>query len=429
MAKPSVCLITSRHISYNPRLVKEADALQAAGYHVRVVAPVQLSERAVLDEELASTRDWLFARIHATGHTRASQARRMWAAVRQRVCSLLYPRGGPYVRDAAYSRFVTELASTAAAEPADLYIAHNLQALPATVRAARTHGTRVGFDAEDFHRGEFSEVDVSLQKRLTIKVEDAYIPLCDHVTAASEGIAAAYAEVLGIDKPTVILNVFPLTERKEHTPSEELAQEKPEGVVSLYWYSQVIGPGRGLKGAVQALSLLDDTIHLSLRGHWRESFRDELVDLANALGIRERLHHLPPAPPKQLVERAAQHDIGLALEQGHTRNRDVCVTNKLLVYLLAGVPVVATATTGQQHICETVPEATRLCASGGPEKIADAVRSLMRDGKVQYEARAAAYRAGTERYNWEREQFRLLRAVEEALAMKTEGSKPYVTSQ
>ena len=98
------------------------------------------------------------------------------------------------------------------------------------------------------------------------------------------------------------------------------------------------------------------------------------------------------------------------------------------MYLLAGVPVVATATTGQRHICETVPEATRLCASGGPEAIAEAVRSLMHNGDVRPDARAAAYQAGSERYNWEREQSRLLRAVDETLATKTEGSKPNVTS-
>ena len=315
--KKEVCLITSRHIAYNPRLVKEADALQAAGYRVRVVAPAQLPERAVLDEQLVATRDWSFTPIDATGRTRASKARWMWAAVRQRVCSLLHPHGGAYVRDAAYSRFVNELASAAEAEPADLYIAHNLQALPAAVRAARTHGARVGFDAEDFHRGEFPDADAALQKKLTVAVEKAYIPACDHLTAASEGIAAAYAETLGIEKPTVILNVFPLTEREGHTPPKELAQEKPDGVISLYWYSQVIGPGRGLRRAVQALSLLDDTIHLSLRGAWRESFRTELLALAEEQGVWDRLHHLPPAPPAQLVERAAQHDIGLALAAGY----------------------------------------------------------------------------------------------------------------
>ena len=180
---------------------------------MRAPAPAQLPERTVLDEELAATRDRSFAPIDATGRTRDSKARWMWAAVRQRVCSLLYPRGGAYVRDLAYSRFVNELASTAAAEPADLYIAHNLQARPAAVRAARRHGGRVGFDAEDFHRGEFPDTDASLQKKLTVAVEEAYIPACDHLTAACEGIAAAYAETLGIDKQTVILNVFPLTER------------------------------------------------------------------------------------------------------------------------------------------------------------------------------------------------------------------------
>ncbi len=33
-----ICLVTSAHVSYNPRLLKEADALHQTGYAVRVVA-------------------------------------------------------------------------------------------------------------------------------------------------------------------------------------------------------------------------------------------------------------------------------------------------------------------------------------------------------------------------------------------------------
>jgi hypothetical protein len=51
-------------------------------------------------------------------------------------------------------------------------------------------------------------------------------------------------------------------------------------------------------------------------------------------------------------------------EQGHTRNRNICVTNKLFTYLLAGVPFVATDTDGQRRVCEDLPEATRSVPSG-----------------------------------------------------------------
>jgi len=38
-ARKTVCLIGALHLSMNPRLVKEADALSEAGYQVIVIAP------------------------------------------------------------------------------------------------------------------------------------------------------------------------------------------------------------------------------------------------------------------------------------------------------------------------------------------------------------------------------------------------------
>jgi len=66
-------------------------------------------------------------------------------------------------------------------------------------------------------------------------------------------------------------------------------------------------------------------------------------------------------------------------EQGHTCNRNICVTNQLFTYLLASVPFVATDTDGQRRVCEDLPEATRQCAVGEPEALAEAIQSLLRD--------------------------------------------------
>ncbi len=343
----------------------------------------------------------------------------MAASVRQRVAQTLYPLFPRQMRDAAYSRYVHELVSLAAEESADFYIAHNLEALPAAWQAAQMHDALLGFDAEDFHRGEFPEEDDSLRKTLTEHVEERYLAACDHITAASEGIADAYAETLGIQKPDAVLNVFPPDEREGQTPPEELKEEKPEDVISLYWYSQVIGPDRGLQDALRALPRLDERVHLTLRGRWADGFEEEFRGLAQEFGVDYRLRVLPPAPPEQLVERAAQHDVGLALEQGHTRNRDLCVTNKMLVYILAGCPVVATDTTGQRRICEDVPAATRLCPIGNAEALAEAIRSLVVDDTALQQATEAARSAGAERCNWEEEKEKLLRAVRDTLSMES----------
>lgn len=420
-----ICLITDRPISYNPRLVKEADALHEAGYGVRVVAVTTSTEKKTLDDQLMQARAWRLDALDLRRALGRSGLRWLRTGLRQKAYRASAGlRTTAHGDERAYSRYVNELAAAAAAEPADLYIAHNLQALPPAHHAARRHGAALGFDAEDFHRGQFPEDDRSLMKTLTERIEARYLPACDYTTAASRGIAEAYAEAVGIPKPTAVLNAFSLRERQGQTPPELLGREKAsEDVVSLYWYSQVIGPDRGLQDVLRALPALDERVQLTLRGQWAGGFEERFRGLARQLGVEHRLRVLPPAPPNELVERAAQHDVGLALEQGRyvSRNRDACVTNKLLVYLLAGLAVVATETTGQRQICEGLPEATRLCPPGDPAALAQAIRSFLGGGHRLREAKDAAREAGTARYNWEHEKDAFLEVVERTISAAPTG--------
>ena len=45
-----ICLITNTLVSYNPRLLKEADTLHENGHDVRVISVSNNSERAEADE-------------------------------------------------------------------------------------------------------------------------------------------------------------------------------------------------------------------------------------------------------------------------------------------------------------------------------------------------------------------------------------------
>jgi glycosyltransferase involved in cell wall biosynthesis len=406
-----ICLITPRHISYNPRLVKEADVLHEAGYEVRVVALSHTSKKDELDDRLMKPREWTLETVTVHQSHPLELIRWFKASVRQKLSQAVHARTLTWLRDKAYSRYVSELSALAGKQQADLYIAHNLQALPAAFRAAQQHDTLLGFDAEDFHRGEFAADDGSQRKRLTEQVEARYLSYCDHITAASEGIAGAYAAALNIPTPTVVLNTFPKKERRGHTPEKGLDQEKEAGTISLYWYSQTIGPDRGLQDVVRTLPALDERVVLTIRGQWADGFESVFRDLARGHDVENRLRVLPPAPPDQLVERAAQHDIGLALEQAHTPNRDLCVTNKILAYLLAGIPVVATDTTGQQRICETIPDASRVVPIGNAEAIANAVQDLTATDAALAAAKEAAYKAGDRQYNWDIEKQRLVQAL------------------
>lgn len=408
-----VCLVSSHHLSYNPRLLKEADALHEAGYDVRVVAMNVHPAQGRWDESLMRTRRWRLQRLNAR---RDGPGRLTWlaASVRQKFFQKAhFLRHSGALNELALSRFLPELSRMAVSEPADLYIAHNLPALPAAFRAARRQKARLGFDAEDFHRGEFhvgAQVN-RLAVEVTKSIEENYIPRCDYVTAASGGIAAAYAEAVHIPLPTTILNVFPLSHRNAGTPKEELANEKCAPGLSLYWYSQVIGSDRGLDDILQALALLPEGISLHLRGSWSRAYEPAFRAQAKRLGIEHRVFILPPAPPGQLVERAAQHDVGLALEPGDRPNNRLAASNKLFTYFLAGLAVAATDVAGQRGIMEAAPGTGFRFHAGDVERLAGELRSWVDNpGQLQV-AKKQSRLVGESRFCWDLEKAKLAEIV------------------
>jgi glycosyltransferase involved in cell wall biosynthesis len=418
MTPTCICLVTSAHLSYNPRLLKEADTLHEAGYNVRVVAMRLQADKARWDEQLMARRNWKLERLDACNDNLAGRVRWFKAGLRQRIFQWSQPlQRRKFGLERAYSRYFDELSCHAARNQADLFIAHNLQALPAAAVAARRWQSKLGFDAEDFHRGEIhagSKAEI-LHRRLVESIEQKYILKCHHLTAASDGIGDAYAAALGIRKPVTILNVFPLTEREGRTPHEKLQQERPGAGLSLYWYSQVIGADRGLDDVLRAMALLGSGVHLSLRGTWAEGFERIFRKQAQTLGVDKNIHILLPTPPDQLVECAAQHDVGLALEPATTQNRRIAVSNKILNYFLAGLAVTATDVPGQRGIMEHAPEAGFLFNPGDAENLAAHLREWLRDPAKLQAAKVSSKRAGENLFCWDREKASLIRAVSEII--------------
>jgi glycosyltransferase involved in cell wall biosynthesis len=395
-------------------LLKEADALHEAGYDARVVAMRLESAKAEWDDQLMSTRSWCLQTVNARRDSFAERFTWFKAGLRQRMyqrsASLQQWRMGV---ERTFCRYFPEMCRLAAREPADLFIAHNLQALPAAAYAAGHWQAKLGFDAEDFHRGEIRDDDPgqTARRQEIMTIEERYIPRCQYLTAASDGIGEAYARVLGVAKPVTILNVFPLSARQGHTPAEELRAERRGSGLSLYWYSQVIGRDRGLEDALEAVALLRSGVDLHLRGTWAAGYERAFRESARKRGIEDRVHTLAPAPPEELVERAAQHDVGLALEAGLTENRRIAVTNKILNYFLAGLAIAATDVAGQRRIVQDTPGAGVLYKPGDACSLARKLASWRDDPDLLRDAKVQSARYGEERFCWDREKFCLVRAV------------------
>lgn len=411
----TIVLLTTGQPATSPRVAKEADALAAAGHDVTVIGTYWVDWAVAADERAASQRAWAYAMLDWR------RERRPWlfwkSRVRHRTASFAaqWPVVGDLWLTATAGRTTPELTRLAVRHAADLYIAHTLGALPAAWHAAVHHSAQCGFDAEDFHSGQFAHGSRDPRRSLAERIEKRYVPRVDYVTAASPGIAAAYAP-LRSSPPVTVLNAFPLRER----PASHRARVAGERL-RMYWCSQTIGPDRGLEDAVRAAGLAGPGIEIHLQGKCWPGYEAQLRQVAAEAGVApDRLVFHAPIAPEALVAASAAYDIGLAVEPPVSRNNEILLSNKIFTYLLGGLAILATRTAGQQWLQRHTPEAARLCEPGDAAAMAAVLRHWQEHPEELALARSASWRYGSERYNWDLEQQLVIDLVDDLFSRRTD---------
>lgn len=399
-----IVIVTPGAIGSNPRVVKEADALQSIGYAVLVVSTRTLDHVDARDESLLRRVEWQSDRIDLRS-TLAWRSKRLSQLAVRSAFSL---KPHPVLVSRAFSPYTQSLTRAVMRAPADLYIAHYPAALPAAFAAARAHGARYAYDAEDFHLGDWPATpEYELDRALVRAIEGRHLSGCAFVTAASPGIADAYVDAYGITRPTVVLNTFPLAQ----APLGPSAKGSATPGLSLYWFSQTIGPNRGLECAVEAISRAISRPHLYLRGTLAKGFGERLDGLARQYGVLERIHIMAPAPPDELERLAAFYDIGLVSETGETTARQVCLTNKLFSFLLAGIPTLMSDTPAHKAFAAEAGLQGQIYRSGDAQGLAMLIDDFFHRPERLAVARMKAWTLAQERYNWDQDRGVIQRIV------------------
>jgi len=299
----------------------------------------------------------------------------------------------------AHSNMSDRIAQAAIAQPAELYIAHCLAALPAVAIASQKHNAKFSFDAEDFHLGELAKIpENKLEIAIRDYIERTLLPQCCYLTAASPMIAEAYRNRYGVNIEP-ILNVFPLAEAPV-----KLKEVKNKESFSLYWFSQTIGGDRGIESIVEAMAQMRTSVDLYLRGRSAVGYTDILTQLADQLGVGDRIHILPSAAPNDMAQLAFGYDIGLCIELNQPFNRAICLTNKIFTYLLAGLPILMSDTPAQKELALQLGEAALVVNIYDPKSLAMILDAWFADSLELEKSRTKAWDLGREVYNWDIEQ-------------------------
>ncbi|PAW93472.1 hypothetical protein CKK33_08205 [Mucilaginibacter sp. MD40] len=332
-ANKHICIITQSHLCRNPRVVKEARLLSRyynvtiinntydaalsiedeeliAGYNVKLISISQLQNKNIIsftDRLIKKMADWL---VKFTGI--------------QTHLALGY----------GADRFV----SAALKLNADAYMGHQELGLYCGCRLL-DDGKRVGFDFEDWYSADLlpdaiSYRPVKLLRRLEKKALQKGI--CNITT--SNILAVELAGVCNCPEPTVVYNVF---NKRDDLLQANKTYEQP---LKLFWFSQTIGRGRGLEQFIKLSTAVNHSLEIHLLGNVDADFRSELIGITPA---QHQLFFHGPVPDKQLADKIAGFDIGLALELATPPSRDLTITNKFFQYIQAGLPVIASNTRGQ----------------------------------------------------------------------------------
>ena len=337
-------LITTGQPSTNPRIVKEADALHAAGYEVTLLYSFFIHWATDKDRVLLQKVSWKYQL--AGGSPDNKKNLYFFTRIRNKIAGVLntYVGNNFLFAERTQARAYDELLSAAKQIKADWYIGHNLGALPIAVNAARFNHAKAGFDFEDYHRGEILPGDKKIINRI-VYLENKYVPFLNYYSTASPLITAATKKNHLNFKGTVItlLNCFPLNQQPAF-------REKNAGdsTLQLFWFSQTIGTNRGLEILISALKVLNDaTIHLTLAGRCNEEMQQYIHN--NAVSIINNIHFVGIIQPEDLPAFASQFDVGMAIELAVPENRDICLTNKIFTYLLAGNAIILSTTQMQSE--------------------------------------------------------------------------------
>ena len=409
MSPRRVCMFVHNALLHDARVEREAAALAAAGYEVRVVAArgagTPAHERRDgfdverVDSDPAPTR--------AVRRALASRGRD--AEIGTVAAPLHAARPGPRgavercaLRAhliAELARYIRRAAAAAGRAPAGVWIAHDLDALPAAWLARRRHGGRLVYDSHEL----FPErVAVSPAARpLWRALERRLAPQADAVLTVGDGVARELALRYRIPSPAVVRNVpaAAAAVTGERSPLRG-ALDLPHDV-RIALYVGGLQPGRGLETIVDVAARLPPGHVVVLMGPGHRDYVAALRERAARAGAGGRLVLAPPVPTHDVVRWAAGADLGLALIQNVSLSYYLSLPNKLFEYVAAGLPVVASDFPELRGVVEGRGLGT-VCAADDPEAIADAIAWVLDDPERHERLRAAA-RAAAAELTWERE--------------------------
>lgn len=405
MSSAKILILSQSPICRNPRVLKEAIALGLSGYQVFILNVVISSELYQQDLELIKTHTHISIQpvVDLTKKSLTSYIDRL-AFKAGSVLTEYFGIESPFALGYGPFRYLRH----AKRMGAGLIICHQEVATWAGTKLLDM-GQKVAFDLEDWYSADLlPDARKKRPIRLLEHAEGTALKRGLYCTTTSRSLAKRLAEVHSCPQPQVIYNVFTVAEGGMSDKSD------PKHPLKLFWFSQTVGPGRGIERIMNWLMAFNSSHELHLLGQISQRYKEELLSLMPA---HHRLFFHALVNEKDLAQRISNFDIGLALELSEPESRNYTITNKFFQYLEAGLPVIATETAGQKEIFEEFTPGIMLPQNPSAGDI-QALENWLNDPAKLAKAKQEAKRCILA-YSWENESVKLLQLIEKAYGQKS----------
>lgn len=302
---------------------------------------------------------------------------------------------------------------------ADIYHAHDVNALPAAFVAAFLRRKPLLFDAHEYsaEEGQGSVLLYRLHGLLVFLLR-LLLPRCAGVITVSPPIAQALSQQYMLSEVTVIRNFPAYQVVKKTNHLREALGLSQETRIALYHGG--LQPNRELDRLVRAAPFLEQNIVIVLMGQDLKNTRARLESLIHAEGVADRVKILQAVPYEVLLAWASSADIGLIiLPLDYSLSIRWCLPNKLFEYLMAGLPVLTSPLEAVTEIVQTY-DVGQVVDSLAPEDVAKAINNMLSCQSTRERMGANALRAAKEELCWEKETRRLLDLYSKVLSLPRE---------
>lgn len=391
---PQLLVLIGGHLSTAPRPQKEAAAAIKAGCRV-MIRGIWWDDR-LAEEDISIAAD-IGADFAPVVDMRKRDSSTLLLKLKQRLAREACAHLG-WQTARALGIGAPEMLNEALRIRADLTMVHSEAGLWVGDQMLQ-RGFRVGVDFEDWFSEDLPVADRKGRPlRLLKGLERTLLREANLTLTTTQVMAEDLAKDAGTKRlPKVMPNCFPWSKAPRSGTGTQ-ATRSPTAR-SFYWFSQTIGPGRGLEALGAALSQVQGDWELHLRGDLR-NYQSWFEANFPAL-IRDRIKLHGPVSNAELPSASSGHDVGLALEIPYCGNKDLTASNKIFEYLRCGLAVIATQTAGQEEVMSACPDVGWRVPPGDVEALRGALQSCIDDRDLVMKARECAVVAASSQWAWE----------------------------